>query len=114
MPAIVDRYSIASRKPDCDARCVLTPNDKEQIREMRATLGISQMSLAQIFGVSKRTIQFVLDPAKLAQNLQRRTERGGSTRYYDRDRQREYMRTHRANKRRLLEEHKPMELITKQ
>ena len=44
---------------------------------------VSTRSLAKEYRVSKRTIQFILDPEKMKANYQRRVERGGSKYYYD-------------------------------
>ena len=111
MPAIVDKYRIGVRSPWMDKRVKLTDDDKVAIRLWRDTEGISQRSLARIFGVSRRTIQFVLDPEKLKQNVERREERGGTAQYYDRDKPRVYMREHRKHKAELLEQHAPMKKV---
>ena len=57
----------------CDKRRNLTDEDKEDIRKMKDDFSTRQ--LAAKFGVSRRTIQFILDPHKLKANLARRRER---------------------------------------
>lgn len=39
--------------------------------------------------MSRRTIQFIIDPGKLIENIKRRNERGGSMIYYDREKHNE-------------------------
>lgn len=60
--------------------------------------GASQRMLAKMFGVSRRLIQFKLDDEKLQKNLERRQERGGTKQYYDKDKHRDYMKSHRKDK----------------
>ena len=50
-----------------DGRRKLTNEDKEVIRNLKDEY--SQRQLAAKFGVSRRTIQFILDPKKLEANL---------------------------------------------
>jgi len=103
MPAKVDKFSI--NNPFQDKRSKLIPCQKERIYHMyNVQGGFSQRELAKMFGVSRRTIQFIIDPDKHKDNLNRREERGGTSVYYDRDKQREYMRTHRNNKKLLKRE----------
>ena len=83
-----------------DKRIKLTNEQRAEIRDN--SLGLSQRGLAEKYGVSRRTIQFIIAPDKHAQNLQRRAERGGAMQYYDKEKHAEYMRTHRAHKAVLL------------
>ena len=87
-----------------DRRVKLTPNDKELIVELYNTGEFSTYKLAEIFEVSRRTIQFVLDPEKRKANKERLEERGGWKTYYDKDKQIEYMKGHRNYKKKVLEE----------
>jgi transposase len=80
-----------------DRRIKLTDEDREQIR----TLGLSQRALARMFGVSRRTIQFILHPEKLEENKKQRKERGGWKQYYNKEKQTEYIREHRQYKQKL-------------
>lgn len=86
------------REPGKDRRVKLTAQQKGEIQ---ASVGVSQRELARLYGVSRRTIQFILDPAKRRENLERRSERGGSAAYYDRDEHRETAKRHRRHKQKL-------------
>lgn len=48
---------------------------------------MSQRKCAEMFNVSRRTIQFLWDPEKLKRNIQRRQERGGTKQYYNIEKQ---------------------------
>jgi len=74
---------------------------KEMVLYWR-NLGSSQRELARRFKVSKRTIQFILDPSKLEENLKRRAERGGSSIYYDRGVHNEAIKSLRKYKQKLF------------
>lgn len=54
----------------------------------------------------KGTIQFLWDPEKLKRNIQRRQERGGTKQYYNKEKHREQMKTHRRYKQQLYLEGK--------
>lgn len=84
------------REPGMDKRVKLTEAQKGEIRDLAVTL--SQRELAARFGVSRRAIQFILDPAKWIENLERRKERGGSAQYYDKETHADAMRRHRRHK----------------
>lgn len=77
----------------------LTDAEREKIKENPDNL--SQRALARQYGVSRRTIQFILDPKKLEENKKRREERGGSKIYYDREKHTASIRAHRRYKKRL-------------
>jgi transposase len=81
-----------------DRRAKLNDNDKEFIKFLHETEQLSQRKLAFRFGVSRSLIRFVLMPEKLEQNLLRRAERGGSKKYYDKDKHKETMKNHRHYK----------------
>jgi DNA-binding XRE family transcriptional regulator len=87
-----------------DRRRKLTVNDRLEIKRLYGKL--SQRKLARLYGVSRRTITFIGCPEKNAQNLKKRAERGGSKIYYDNKKNNEYMKTHRAYKKELYDEHK--------
>jgi len=110
MPSKLDKIPINNEL--LDRRVKLTHDQKVEIRLLvadhstRVKLGllgvaISQRILARRYGVSRRTIQFVLMPHMLVENIKRREERGGSKQYHDTDKRREYMRNHRAYKKEL-------------
>lgn len=81
-----------------DRRVKLLDCQKEMVVWWRNERNLSQRKLAEMFGVSRRTIQFILDPRKLKENKERRKERGGSKQYYDKDKNNQYMKTHRKYK----------------
>lgn len=85
-----------------DKRIKLSPEQKEQIYQEYQQGKKSQRYLAKEYGVSRRTITFIVDPQKLKNNIQRRLEKGGSKQYYDKDKHREYMRDHRKHIKELL------------
>lgn len=79
----------------------MSDEDKRDIVEMYAAGTISQRGLAKHFNVSRRLIQFVLDPDKQKNNIERRKERGGSKQYYDKNYNREKIKEHRHYKQEL-------------
>ena len=89
---------------DHDRRKKLSDADREAIREEYATGTTSQRKLAAKYGVSRRLITFVLDPKKKERDLECREQRGGSKHYYDREKNREYMKEHRRYKQKLYKQ----------
>lgn len=79
----------------------LTTEQKAEIKKKYETGSYSQRQLASEYGVSRRTIQFIIDPQKLEENKKRREERGGSSIYYNREKHTEAMRKHRRYKQEL-------------
>ena len=100
MPRRSDETPINNKK--LDRRIKLTEDDKELIRWLREEEKISQQKLADQFGVSKRLIQFVLNPEKQKKNFELRQKRGGTKQYYDKDKHRDYIRDHREYKKDLF------------
>ena len=74
----------------------LSDEQKDEIVSLKGT--ISAHECAKRYNVSRRTIQFLWDPDKIKENLQRRMERGGSKIYYSKEKNREYMKLHRHYK----------------
>ena len=105
MPYKFEYQHLKMQKQD-DKRIKLTDDDKEEIRKIYAEGIISQRQLAQMYNVSHRCIQFVLDPEKLKRNQEQRIERGKDGRYYQKDAQREYIRNYRHRKKELCDEGK--------
>jgi len=99
MPFISTKIKIQGTK--FDRRVKLNDDDKEFIRFLHEEEQVSQRKLAFRFGVSPRLIGFVLKPEMLAKNIALRLERGGSMQYYNKDKQREYVREHRQYKQEL-------------
>lgn len=102
MPFKSERIKIAGGK--YDRRVKLTQKDKDKILSLRDKISIHD--LAKMFGVHRRTIQFILYPERQARNLELREERGGSKIYYDREKQNASIREHRRYKQELYLEGK--------
>ena len=69
-------------------RIKLTDRDKETIKKIHSQGTESINGLARLYGVSKRLIQFVLFPERYEKNKELRAIRGGSKRYYNREKNR--------------------------
>lgn len=87
-------------------RVKLSTEQKKIICELYLTGKYSQRELAKEFNVSRRTIQFTLDPDKRKANYARRIENGGSMKYYDKDKHNKAVRRHRQYKQKLYIENK--------
>lgn len=94
MPFKSEKIKIEGTK--YDRRVKLTQRDKDKILSLRNKISIHD--LAKMFGVDRRTIQFVLYPERQRRNIELREERGGSMIYYDREKQNAYTREHRQYK----------------
>lgn len=81
-----------------DRRIKLNGDQRREIREST----LSQRKLAALYGVSRRLIQFVRDPQRLLDNRARREERGGWAHYYNKDKHRGSMKSHRRYKQGVL------------
>jgi len=93
-------YKTEQVRIDCpflDRRTKLLPCQREMVKYWRKK-GASQRMLAKMFSVSRRLITFVLDDEKHKKNLERRRERGGTKQYYDKEKNNEYIKTHRKDK----------------
>ena len=84
-----------------DRRVKLTPEQRQNIVHEYSVGDIGTQRLARKYGVSKRTIQFIIHPEKRIENYKMRVARGGSKQYYDREENRVGKREHRAYKRSL-------------
>lgn len=98
MPGKYDKTPI--QNPSLDRRVKLTNEQKAEILGFKGE--ISQRELARRYNVSKRTIQFILFPEKLEENLKRRKERGGWLQYYDKEKHRVSMQDHREYKKKIF------------
>lgn len=85
-----------------DKRVKLTDQERQEIKDLENVYGAEKTG--KMYGVSKRTVQFIRDPAKIEANYQRRKERGGSKVYYDREKHTKAMRAHRRHKQGVLTE----------
>lgn len=90
--------------PKLDKRVKLTVEDKENIVKDYATGMFSQRGLAEKYGVSRRSIQFVLSPEKKERAKAQFAERQKDGRYYDKDKHREYTKIHRDHKKELYKQ----------
>ena len=97
----LEDFRVASDVPGKDLRRKLTNAQHVEI-QLRYSMGdTSQRALAEDYGVSRRTIQFIVDPSKLEANRALRTPE--RVKDYNR-KHTEAMRKHRAHKRKLMEE----------
>jgi len=87
---------------ELDRRVKLTKSQKDEIYLIYNLYNAySQGELAKMYGVSKRLIQFIVDPDKLKRNYQKRVENGGSKQYYNKDKHTLQIREHRRYKQEL-------------
>ena len=100
MPQKVDKIAINNEA--LDRRVKLTQSDKYEIIRLYSTGDYSQRKLANLYKVSRRTIQFILDPEKLVKNREVHRARGGWRQYYNKDNHKEYMKEHRNYKKDLV------------
>jgi len=99
MPYVHTKLKIKEKD---DKRIKLTKSQKSEIYSLYNLYGaFSQRELAKMFGVSRRLITFIVEPQKQVENLKRRNEAGGSKQYYDKDKWREQMKSHRHHKQEL-------------
>jgi hypothetical protein len=96
--------SIPINNPQNDRRVKLTDLQRKEILQAKDKL--SQRQLAEMYGVSRRTITFIHNPEALIENKKRRSERGGSKVYYDKDYHRMAMKEHRDHKKELFNQGK--------
>ena len=82
-----------------DKRVKLTKSQKEEIYNLYNLYGAYSLNeLASMFGVSKRTIHFIVSPEKREENYSLRVQNGGSKQYYDKEKHTIAMQTHRRHK----------------
>lgn len=94
--------SIPINNPKHDRRVKLTAENKEQIAKEYATGEYSQRTLATKWGVSRRTIQFAINPESLVHAKKLYAERRKDGRYYDREKHTKAVREHRDHKKELM------------
>jgi len=99
MPRITDTIPIDC--PFLRKNTKLLPCQKEMVMYW-GKQGASQRRLAKMFNVSRRLIQFILNPESHKKNLERRRELGGSKIYYKKDKHTKAIREHRQYKKELL------------
>jgi len=87
---------------DKDRRIKLTDGQREEIRDKYATGEYSTYKLADAYGVSRRTIQFVLYPERYEKAKQMNKERSKGGTYYDTKKNTVAKREHRRYKNEIL------------
>ena len=103
MPYKSEKIVISNTK--YDRRMKLTDSDKERIVQLRNEEGLSQRKLAALFGVSRRLIQFIIDPVKAAKNKERLKEAKVKGLYkYSKEEWASVQREHRRYKHKLYKE----------
>ncbi|MCK4874808.1 MAG: hypothetical protein KAS26_03080 [Sulfurimonas sp.] len=100
MPSIVDKIAINNEK--LDKRVKLSSSDKKEIVELYDAGLYSQINLAKLYNVSRRTIVFTLYPERREANYAGRVANGGSKQYYDKKQNTASMKIHRNYKKKLL------------
>lgn len=90
-------YLRIPREKGIDKRIKLSEADKAKIIEAHKS-GASINGLAREYKVNKRLIQFLLFPERHKKNLQDRQERGGTMKYYEKEKHKANMREHRDYK----------------
>jgi len=89
-------------KPEQDKRRKLDEVDKNKIRSLYKAKEYSQRGLAKLFDVSRRLIQFTLKPETLEAHYKLYKEEKRHLRYYAKEKQRGYMKSHRQYKAKIL------------
>lgn len=97
-----------------DRRVKLNDAQRQEIRELFSSGSYSQRKLAKLYCVSRRLISFILDPSKHEANVARKKELLKTKSYYDKDKQRAYMQSHRQYKQKLYLEDKLVDKIQSQ
>ena len=96
MPFKTDK--IAINDPFLNRRIKLLPCQKEMIKWWYGNTDVSINSLAKMFKVNKRSIQFTLFPERLEKCKKHREARGGSKIYYIKEEHTKSIREHRQYK----------------
>ena len=93
-----------------DRRRKLTDDQREEIAENKGNL--YQRELAEAYGVSRRTIQFIQQPEKLEENRAKAKARKKGTPYYDKKKNPQAMKRYREHQKEL--KFGPCEVPTKE
>ncbi len=102
MPYKSEKISIKNTKHD--RRVKLTEEQRAEIFKNKD--GLSQRKLAAMYEVSRSLIRFILMPEKLLRTKELRALRGGWRQYYDRTKNSQAIREHRAYKQQLFLDNK--------
>lgn len=102
MPYKSEKIIIAHTKHD--KRIKLTNEQRELIRKEYATGLATHRSLAEKYKVDKKTIYNILNAEKYLQQLERYKQEQHSKKYYEKQKHRNYIKTHRQYKQKLYVE----------
>ena len=100
MAHVIDAFRVGRKR---DRRIVITDDDRALIKKMHKE-GEFIRAIERYFErrISRRSIQFVLFPERLLQMQTKHKEEKHHLKFYNKDKWREYMRTHRAYKKKLF------------
>lgn len=104
MPYKSDKIAINNEK--LDKRVKLSKEQKEEIFNLFQTGNYTQTSLAKMYGVSRRTISFIVNPESLEVARQQYKERRKDGRYYDKEKHKKAISIHRKHKYKLFNDGK--------
>lgn len=99
--------SIPINNSDLDRRFKLTDEQRVEIKELYDTGNkelYSQRKLAAAYGVSRRLITFIVSPEMYEEHKRQYREKGGSMRYYDKDKHTAAIKEHREYKKQLYKD----------
>ena len=99
MPYKSDKIKI--ERTEFDKRIRLTDAQREEIRYKYSTGLLSQRKLAKEYGVDKKTIYNIVFPEKYKQQLEKYKDEHHSKKYYNKEKNTEYMRNSRNRKNKL-------------
>jgi len=104
MPYRTDTIALVS--PFVKRSVKLLPCQKEMMHWWYKQ-GMSIRAITRMFHCSRRSVQFILFPERKAKDLQNRADRGGTKIYYKKEKHREYMKSHRKHKHKVLKTVQP-------
>lgn len=93
---------IRVNNPFLDRRVKMLPCQKEMVIWWFEHTKISVAGLSRLFKVNRRTIQFILFPDRLGDNVEQREKRGGWKQYYDKDGHAISVKEHREYKKLII------------
>ncbi len=97
MPSKLDKYRVGRNH---DGRVRVTEEIRESIRELKGKM--TQRDVAEMFGVSRRTVFWIWNPEAYDEYKAKRKEEKPWRKYYETKKHTEYTRRHRDKKRELL------------
>ena len=100
MPSRQDKTPLQSAFLKRSAK--LLPCQKERIFKMHNNENYGINQLARMFKVNKRSIQFICYPERAERNRQLREDRGGSKKYYNREKHTEAIKSLRDYKKQIF------------